>query len=87
MATVPRSPRKFPTSGSVELDTTKKIEEEYIPYYVPENYYPVHIGELFMSRYQVVTKLGFGVNSTIWLSRDLRQGFEQHLFNYLRFIF
>jgi len=26
-----------------------------------------------------VAELGFGVNSTVWLCRDLRQGFELHL--------
>ena len=73
MATTPRSPpRKFPTSGFVTLDTTKNIEEEDIPSYIPEDYYPVYIGEVFKSRYQVVTKLGFGVNSTVWLCRDLK---------------
>ncbi|OCL06510.1 protein kinase [Glonium stellatum] len=74
MATSPHSPlRKFPTSGFVVLDATKKIEEEDVPSYVPEDYYPVYIGEVFRSRYQVVTKLGFGVNSTVWLCRDLRE--------------
>ncbi|KAK0102752.1 hypothetical protein ONS95_006349 [Cadophora gregata] len=64
--------RKLP-SRFVDLDVTKKIEEEDVPSYVPEDYYPVHIGEVFKSRYQVVTKLGFGVNSTVWLCRDLRK--------------
>jgi hypothetical protein len=80
MATSPPSPpRKFPTSGFVVLDPTKEIEEEEVPSYVAEDYYPVYIGEVFRSRYQVVTKLGFGTNSTVWLCRDLRQGFELHL--------
>ena len=66
------APRKFPTSGFVTLDTTQKIEEEDLPSYVPEDYYPVYIGEVLRSRYQVVGKLGFGVNSRVWLCRDLR---------------
>ncbi|PMD61934.1 kinase domain-containing protein [Hyaloscypha bicolor E] len=76
-AAAPHSPpRKFPTSGFVVLDATKKIEEENVPSYVPEDYYPVYIGEVFGSRYQVVTKLGFGVNSTVWLCRDLSNPIE-----------
>jgi hypothetical protein len=52
MDTTPHSPpRKFPTSGFVELDATEKIEEEDVPAYVPEDYYPVYIGEVFRSRY------------------------------------
>jgi hypothetical protein len=69
----------------VTLDATKKVEEEDLPSYVPEDYYPVYIGKVFGSRYQVVGKLGFGVNSTVWLCRDLRQGLGQHLFNWSGF--
>lgn len=64
--------RQFPTSGYVTLDPADKIEEETLPLYKPENYYPVSIGEVFGSRYQVVSKLGYGTSSTIWLSRDLQ---------------
>jgi hypothetical protein len=50
MDTTPHSPPcKFPTSGFVELDATEKIEEEDVPAYVPEDYYPVYIGEVFRS--------------------------------------
>lgn len=73
MASVPRlPPRQFPTSGYVILDPSEKIEEEKLPLYVSEDYYPVHIGEVFASRYQVVSKLGYGTSSTAWLCRDLQ---------------
>ncbi|PYI05561.1 kinase-like protein [Aspergillus sclerotiicarbonarius CBS 121057] len=65
-------PRQFPTSGYVSLNPLEKIEEESLPLYKPENYYPVSIGEVFGSRYQVVSKLGYGTSSTVWLCRDLR---------------
>lgn len=64
-------PRKFPTSGFVVLDPKIKVEEETLPTFVPEHYYPVAIGEVFQSRYQIVSKLGFGISSTVWLCRDL----------------
>ena len=77
----PPSPcRTFPTSGYVTLNATEKIEEEKILAYNAEDYYPVYIGEKFNSRYQIVAKLGFGVNSTVWLSRDLRQESDRELF-------
>ena len=47
------------------------IEEETFPDYLAERYYPVRIGELLGTRYQIVGKLGFGVTSTVWLARDL----------------
>lgn len=65
------SPRRFPNSGFVKLDPKKKIEEEEVPLYDPRDFYPVYLGEVFASRYQVVSKLGFGTSSTVWLCRDL----------------
>jgi hypothetical protein len=65
-------PREFPTSGFVKLNHSEKIEEEELPLYVAENYYPTQIGEIFASRYQVVSKLGYGTSSTTWLCRDLQ---------------
>lgn len=65
-------PRVFPTSGFDILDPSKEFEEETLPDYLKERYYPVHIGEVFNSRYQVVTKLGFGSSSTVRLCQDLR---------------
>ncbi|RAL00093.1 kinase domain-containing protein [Aspergillus ibericus CBS 121593] len=66
-------PRKFPTSGYVILNPLERIEEEDLPLYKPENYYPVTIGQVFVSRYQVVSKLGYGTSSTVWLCRDLQE--------------
>ncbi|TFK89729.1 kinase-like protein [Polyporus arcularius HHB13444] len=47
------------------------IEEERVPWYDPKDFYPIRIGEVFQSRYQVVGKLGYGGYSTVWLCRDL----------------
>jgi hypothetical protein len=49
----------------------RKFEEEANPGYNAENFYPVRIGEIFKSRYEVLAKLGFGMCSTVWLCRDL----------------
>ncbi|KAK2865345.1 hypothetical protein FQN49_003671 [Arthroderma sp. PD_2] len=73
MTSISPSPaRQFPTTGFVKLDLSEKIEEEGLPNYVADNFYPVYIGEVFASRYQVVSKLGFGMSSTVWLCRDLQ---------------
>ncbi|PLB50864.1 kinase-like protein, partial [Aspergillus steynii IBT 23096] len=56
-----------------ELDTSLLVEEESIPTYKPELFYPAHIGDVFNHRYQVVGKLGYGSSSTVWLCRDLRE--------------
>ncbi|KAK7217473.1 hypothetical protein V2G26_005476 [Clonostachys chloroleuca] len=53
----------IPTSSS-------PVEEETAPTYEPQRFYPAKLGEVLDSRYTVVSKLGFGTNSTIWLCRD-----------------
>jgi hypothetical protein len=64
--------RTFPADGLEKLSLQGKIEEERIPGYKAERFYPVRLGEVIKSRYQVVAKLGFGTASTIWLCRDLQ---------------
>ncbi|KAI4749956.1 protein kinase [Aureobasidium sp. EXF-12344] len=53
------------------LPKHEKIEEESVPGYKAESFYPVILGDVFNSRYQVLAKLGFGTASTVWLCRDL----------------
>ena len=65
------TPRSIPLSGYVEIGRDQMVEEEQTPGYKAEDYYPASIGEVLNSRYQIVSKLGFGVNSTVWLARDL----------------
>lgn len=60
----PASPKLPPTSIL--------IEEEELPGYVAEEYYPVRIGQVFESRHCVLCKLGRGTGSTVWLSNDLQ---------------
>ena len=66
----PCPPRSF-SNSNFERITAEKIEEETFPDYLAIRYYPVRIGEVFASRYQVVGKLGYGAFSTVWLARDL----------------
>lgn len=62
----------FSTTGSESLGPSVYIEEETIPDYNHELFYPVRIGEVFRDRFQVVGKLGYGSRSTVWLCHDLR---------------
>ncbi len=52
------------------LNINDPIEEQTLPRYCQQHYYPVHLGETFNDRYQVVAKLGYGASSTVWLARD-----------------
>ncbi|KAI2794585.1 hypothetical protein POX_a01184 [Penicillium oxalicum] len=56
----------------VRLPLETPIEEETLPHYEAEQFYPVHIGDEFDGRYRVTGKLGFGAYSTSWLCQDLR---------------
>ncbi|KKZ60978.1 hypothetical protein EMCG_04402 [[Emmonsia] crescens] len=71
MASGLSSPLKFPDTGFDIVDVAEKLEEETLPNYNPANYYPAHLGQVLVDRYQIVGKLGYGVTSTVWLGRDL----------------
>ncbi|ODH13935.1 CMGC/SRPK protein kinase [Paracoccidioides brasiliensis] len=66
------SPLTFPSSGFDLTDASESIEEETLPTYKAEKYYPARIGKIFNDRYQIVWELGYGVTSTVWLCRDLQ---------------
>lgn len=65
------TPRVFPTSGFKLLDQSTAFDEETLPNYEPEKYYPVTQGEILHDRYQTLAKIGYGVTSTVWLAKDL----------------
>ncbi|KAM3499839.1 hypothetical protein MY10362_006930 [Beauveria mimosiformis] len=52
-------------------DTTP-IEEELLPGYKAEDYYPVTTDQTLNSRYRIICKLGRGVGSTVWLAADVK---------------
>ncbi|KAI0818845.1 kinase-like domain-containing protein [Irpex lacteus] len=54
------------------IQTKKPIEEEGLSWYKPDYFYPVKVGQVFESRYEVLGKLGHGAYSTTWLARDLK---------------
>lgn len=72
MSTQSLRPRVFPTTGFAHVDLDQTIQEEDLPGYKPERYYPVQIGQVLQHRYQITAKLGFGTGSTVWLCRDLK---------------
>jgi hypothetical protein len=48
------------------------VEEEQFDQFRAGLYYPVNIGDVYASKYQILGKLGFGSTSTVWLARNLR---------------
>ncbi|KAJ9300623.1 hypothetical protein DTO271G3_1787 [Paecilomyces variotii] len=72
MQTATEKRRVFPTSGFKTVESGQLVEEEELPDYRADLFYPVQQGEVFQDRYQVIAKFGFGTSSTTWLARDLK---------------
>lgn len=54
-----------------DLYTSEDEEQENREDYCKGGYHPVRIGDLFLNRYHVTRKLGWGHFSTVWLCWDL----------------
>ncbi|OAX78133.1 CMGC/SRPK protein kinase [Emergomyces africanus] len=67
----PEKPRTLPVTGFDNIEIDQLVEEEELPDYKADRFYPARLGEVFQNRYQIIAKLGFGSSSTIWLARDL----------------
>ncbi|KAI1613673.1 non-specific serine/threonine protein kinase [Exophiala viscosa] len=50
----------------------KQIEEETLPKYSADTFYPIRLGDVLNDRYKVCVKLGYGMTATVWLARDLQ---------------
>lgn len=68
-------PLRFPTTGFDIIRQDVVVEEQMFDRFKAEIYYPVNIGDVYASRYQVLGKLGFGSTSTVWLARNLQSAF------------
>lgn len=71
MSNTLEEPRSLPTSGLQTIEADQLVEEEELPDYRADRFYPVRLGEVFQCRYQIIAKLGFGSSSTTWLARNL----------------
>lgn len=62
------STRKATLMTMPETTTTSLLEEEKSSSYDPESYYPARIGETIHGKYRLISKLGWGTGSTVWLA-------------------
>jgi hypothetical protein len=58
------------------LPANTPLEEEENPDYDPKHFYRARVGET-IQKYQIVSKLGWGTSSTVWLAKEI-SGFVQH---------
>lgn len=54
------------------LTATTLLDEERNPDYDPRRFYPARIGDI-IQKYQIVSKLGWGTGSTVWLAKDINR--------------
>lgn len=55
------------------LPADTPLEEEQNPDYDPKRFYPARIGEAINGKYQIISKLGFGTGSTVWLAEEMNR--------------
>jgi hypothetical protein len=54
------------------ISNHKLVEEETLPKYNADHWYPAKLGEVLNHRYELVVKLGYGMTATVWLAKDLQ---------------
>ena len=72
LATVPQSSAEHSQPAYI-LPPDRLIDEELTPGYDPKYYYPARIGDILHDQYRIITKVGFGCSSTVWLAEDIRR--------------
>lgn len=65
------NPRRSFTAATKRLISDRPLEEEALPGYDADEFYPVHIGDVLNGKYQVLGKPGYGTSSTVWLGRGV----------------
>lgn len=63
-----------------EVYSSEEEEQEDSSDYCKGGYHPVKIGDLFLNRYHVARKLGWGHFSTVWLCWDLQVAIKEAFF-------
>ena len=71
-----RGQQRFGSQSSAmpeSLPLSVPVDEENVPGYRPEYFYPANPGDVLNGRYELKAKIGCGSSSTVWLARDTRR--------------
>jgi serine/threonine protein kinase len=82
LKTSPIAKGQFANTQATRMNLSEPFEEERLPWYDPDQFYPVRVGEIFDSKYKVVGKLGYGAYSTVWLCRNVKYAMLSSLASY-----
>jgi serine/threonine-protein kinase SRPK3 len=73
MATSEYSNCQTSLSPSIYAKSSPGDIEEGRLVYRPGGFHPVYVGDIYHERYEVLSKLGYGAYSTVWLARDTQR--------------
>lgn len=64
-----------PSLTPEQLPPETPVDEERVPGYKLEHYYPANPGGMLLNRYRLEVKVGWGSSPTVWLAREVRKYF------------
>jgi hypothetical protein len=62
------------------ISSSSLVDEERLPWYEDNSFYPARPGDVLADRFQILVKIGYGSSSTAWLARDIRKYVHYKLF-------
>ncbi|PYI25564.1 putative serine/threonine-protein kinase [Aspergillus indologenus CBS 114.80] len=62
---------QLPPHPGPTIPRQEPVDEELCPHYDSATYYPAKPGEILAQRFQLLSKIGWGSQSTVWLARDI----------------
>ncbi|KAJ5247877.1 hypothetical protein N7468_002860 [Penicillium chermesinum] len=66
-----KSPLKIPLSPGPLIPQRDLVDEEICPDYNSATFYPANPGQVLARRFQLLVKIGWGSQSTVWLAQDI----------------
>ncbi|EGD95605.1 CMGC protein kinase [Trichophyton tonsurans CBS 112818] len=73
---IKKSPWKIPSTQGHSLPRHELVDEEICPGYNPASFYPAKPGEVLVKKFQLLNKIGWGSQSTVWLARNISRKYE-----------
>ena len=66
-----KSPWQLSPNSRPPIPQQELVDEEVCPDYNSASFYPAKPGEVLAKNYQLLAKIGWGSQSTVWLARDI----------------
>jgi len=71
---------QLPLNPGPSIPQQELVDEEFCPDYNSATFYPAKPGEILAKKFQLLVKIGWGSQSTVWLARDISRYFT-HIHN------